>query len=189
MFRYRTKAERTYGRRLQAAEYVRKLHLQAQQRVYWENLQDEKLALAKQRLKLSTERVKDSNVKDSKEKEKEKPAAPIQWHKKFVPLYQTIEIRPLDGAISILRYPEIDDMLARADRAHPATEVVRCFEFPDGIPAEYAWVQGPDVSNSGIVWEQSFVTIAAWRAHEEKEAIESPGHYLPRNREPGADET
>jgi hypothetical protein len=177
MLRYRTKAERAYGRAWQRVEYLRKLRLQAQNRAFWENLQDEKMALSKQRLKLSADRMK----KTAEPKEKGPDAArPLAWPKQIAPLSQLIEVRLREGVISIRVHPLDRDMRREADMVEAGAQVLRRFEFPDGIPAEYAWVNEPDIRHRGIVWEQHFESVQAWRAHVEKEAALAPGHFLPR---------
>jgi hypothetical protein len=186
MLRYRTRAERTYGRRWQAVEYLRKLRLQAQQRAFWENMQEEQLSLSKQRLKLSTTRTQQAQearheAKEEK-KEKDKPAKAISWPAQIVPFSQVIEIRVLEGAISMRVYPLTEHLLLGVDIAQTGTEVLRRFEFPDGVPAQYAWVNAPDIRHKGIIWEQHFETIQTWRAHLDWEAANAaPGHFLPRN--------
>jgi hypothetical protein len=191
MSRYRTRAERAHGRARQGVEALRKLRLQADQRAFWENLQQERLDLSKQRLQLSTARLEQTvqqkeqaqNEKAPKEKEKDKTTKPNLWH---TPLHllQEIEVRLLDGIISHRIYPQADDMRQRADRADAGVGVRRCFEFPDGIPAEYAWVNQPDIAHKDntIVWEQFFDSIDAWRAHVALEEAAGPDRYLPKRR-------
>jgi hypothetical protein len=189
MLRYRTRAERAYGRRLQAVEYLRKLHLQAQQRAFWENLQLERLALSQQRLQLATERMqKASEPKAERKKEEDEPTSVSRWPVPILHLYQTIEIRILDGNLSIRSHPATEDLLRDADESGPDVGVRRCFEFPDGIPAEYAWINGPDILRNGIIWKQVFEDVHLWRAHVEREAATAPGHFLPRTYDqPGND--
>jgi hypothetical protein len=187
MLRYRTRAERAYGRGLQAVEHLRKLHLQAEQRAFWENLQAERLALSKQRLNLAVARMQKAvepkvNRKEAEKlaQEEEKAARRRLWAEKPVLLSQIIEIRVLDGVTSIRTRPLTEDMLQTAARADTNAYVLRRFEFPDGVPAEYAWINGPDIRHAGIVWEQSFKNVHLWRAHVEREAATAPGHFLPR---------
>jgi hypothetical protein len=56
MSRYRTRAERSYHRALQSVECLRTMRLRAEQRAYWENLQDAKLDLSERRLQLTADR-------------------------------------------------------------------------------------------------------------------------------------
>jgi hypothetical protein len=187
MSRYRTRAERAHGRAWQGVEALRKLRLQAGQRAFWENLQQERLALSKQRLQLSTARLehtvqqKEQTQKEKEPKEKDKTTKPDPWH---TPLHllQEIEIRVLDGVVSHRIYPQADDLQQRANRADLGVGVRRCFEFPDGIPAEYAWVNQPDIIHKDIVWEQFFDSIDAWRAHVALETAAGPDRYLPKRR-------
>ncbi|HEY1945564.1 MAG TPA: hypothetical protein VGG97_01060 [Bryobacteraceae bacterium] len=67
-----------------------------------------------------------------------------------------------------------------ADQSQVGAQVRRRFEFPDGVPAEYAWINGPDIQRNGIVWRQVFENVHVWRAHVEREAATAPGHFLPR---------
>jgi hypothetical protein len=179
MLRYRTRAERAYGRALKAAEYLRKLHLQAQQRVFWENLQQEHLTLAKQRLKLSATRIQSTQQTREAAKEKNQPAASPKWPTQIAHLSQVIEIRIIDGTITIEIHPQADDMHLLADHSELGAQVLRRFEFPDGVPAEYAWVNGPGIRRCGIVWEQHFWNVDQWRAHVAREGA-TPGRYLPK---------
>jgi hypothetical protein len=55
--RNRSTAQRAYSRRLRAVEYLDKLQLQAQQRVFREKLQNEKIALSRQHLRLAATRM------------------------------------------------------------------------------------------------------------------------------------
>jgi hypothetical protein len=184
MSRYRTRAERAHGRARQGVEALRKLRLQAGQRSFWENLQQERLGLSKQRLQLSTARLEhtvqqtEQTQKEKEPKEKDNTTKPDLWH---TPLHllQEIEIRVLDGIVSHRVYPQAEDLQQRANRADSDVGVRRCFEFPDGIPAEYAWVNRPDIVRKGIVWEQFFDSIDAWRAHVALESVAGPGCYLP----------
>jgi len=115
-------------------------------------------------------------------KEKDKPAKAISWPAQIVPFSQVIEIRVLEGAISMRVYPLTEHLLLGVDIAQTGTEVLRRFEFPDGVPAQYAWVNAPDIRHKGIIWEQHFETIQTWRAHLDWEAANAaPGHFLPRN--------
>ena len=68
MSRYRTRAERAYHRALHSVECLRTMRLRAEQRAYWENLQDAKLDLSKGRLQLSVDRFEQTRL--------EQPAAP-----------------------------------------------------------------------------------------------------------------
>jgi hypothetical protein len=186
MLRYRTRAERAYSRGLRAVEHLRKLHLQAEQRAFWENLQAEHLALSKQRLNLAVARMQKAsepkvNPKEAEKlaQEEEKAARRRLWAEKPAPLLQSIEMHMLDDVISIRTHPLADDMLRYAVRAEPGTQVIRCFEFPDGVPAQYAWMnESPCILHQGIVWEQHFFTAQAWRAHVNREA--AAGQYLPK---------
>jgi hypothetical protein len=180
MLRYRTRAERAYNRGLQAVEHLRKLHLQAEQRAFWENLQAERLALSKQRLKLATERMRKASEPKSAPKEKDEPAPVDRFPRALVHLYQIIEIRILDGNLSIRSHPATQDLFVNADLSQEGAQVRRCFEFPDGIPAEYAWINGPDIQRNGIVWKQTFENVYLWRTHVEREDATAPGHFLPR---------
>jgi hypothetical protein len=180
MLRYRTRAERAYARALQAVEHLRKLHLQAEQRAFWENLQTERLDLSKQRLKLATERMRKASEPKADPKEKNDPAPVDRFPLALVHVCQVIEIRILDGSLSIRSHPATEDLFVDADRSQVGAEVRRTFEFPDGIPAEYAWINGPDIEHSGIRWLQYFENVNLWRAHVAREAATAPGHFLPR---------
>jgi stress response protein YsnF len=197
MLRYRTRAERAHARAWQAVEFLRKLRLQAKQYEFWVKLNEERLDLSKQRLELSAERLRQSiarsekahNEKLQKEtvlqekvtQEKAKPQ-PIAWHAPVVHLSQVIEVRLVDGIISHRVYPDAADLQQRADRAAAGTGVLRRFEFPEGIPAEYAWVNEPDMARNGVIWEQFFDTIEAWRAHVACETAAGLNRYLSKRR-------
>jgi hypothetical protein len=187
MSRYRTSAERAHGRARQGVEALRKLRLQAGQRAFWENLQQQRLDLSKQRLQLSTARLEhtvqqtEQTQKEKEPKEKDKTTQPDLSHGPMH-LSQEIEIRVLDGIVSYRIYPQAADMQQRADRADAGVGVLRCFEFPDGIPAEYAWVNQPEIAHKGIVWEQFFDSVDAWRAHVALESAAGPDRYLAKRR-------
>jgi hypothetical protein len=53
MSRYRTRAERAYHRALQSIECLRTMRLRAEQRAFWENLQEAQLDLSERRLQLA----------------------------------------------------------------------------------------------------------------------------------------
>jgi hypothetical protein len=176
MLRYRTKAERAFARRLQAVEQLRRLHLQAQQRAFWQNLQQEQLSLSKQRLQLSATHMQ----KAAAPKPKDKSSDPINWPTNIIPLSQVIYVSLRDGVPSLTVYPSPAQMLQEADMAEPGAQVLRRFEFPDGIPPEFAWVNGPCIRRHGIVWEQHFFTVQAWLAHIAREDAAGPNCYLPK---------
>jgi hypothetical protein len=176
MLRYRTKAERTFTRRWQAAEQLRKLHLQAQQRAFWQNLQQEQLSLSKQRLQLSTARMQ----RAAQPKPADKFPEATKWPTNIIHLSQIIEVSIQEGIPSLIVYPSPAQMLQRADTAEVGAQVLRRFEFPNGIPPEFAWVHGPCIRRHGIVWEQHFATVEAWRAHTDREEAAEPYRYLPK---------
>ena len=91
-------------------------------------------------------------------------------------LFQVIEVRIVDGSLSIRSHPATEDLFVDADQSQEGAEVRRTFEFPDGIPAEYAWINGPDIEHSGVRWLQYFENVHLWRAHVEREAATTPGH-------------
>ena len=174
MLRYRTRAERAYARALQAVEHLRKLHLQAAQRAFWENLQTERLALSKQRLQLATERLRKASEPKTEAKEKDEPAPVDRYPMGRGHIYQVIEVRIVDGSLSIRSHPATEDLFVDADQFQVGAEVRRIFEFPDGIPAEYAWIKGPDIEHNGVRWLQYFENVHLWRAHVEREAATAP---------------
>jgi hypothetical protein len=179
MLRYRTRTERAYSRAFKAVEYLRKLHLQTEQRAFWATMQQEHLSLAKQRLKLSVTRIENTQQTREAAKEKNSPDSVTQYPVQIAHLSQIIYIRIVEGAITIQIYPEAEGMYFLADDSEPGAQVLRRFEFPDGVPAEYAWVNGPGIRHTGTVWEQHFWTVDLWRAHVAREA-ETPGRYLPK---------
>ena len=141
MSRYRTRAERAHGRAWQGVEALRKLHLQAEQRAFWENLQQERLDLSKQRLQLSTARLEHTvqqkeqtqNEKAPKEKEKDKAAKPVLWHEPMH-LLQEIEIRLLDGVVSHRIYPHAEDCSSAQIAPTPAWECGAASNSPTASP-------------------------------------------------------
>jgi len=180
MLRYRTKAERAYGRAFQAVEYLRKLRLQAQQRAFWEKLQEAKLDQGDRRIKLSTARMKQTTEpKEREPKEKDKAPRPIAWPAPLVPLSQVIEVRVSQGIVSVNVHPSAEEMRQHADAAAAGAPVLRRFEFPDGVPPEYAWVNEPGMTRSGIVWTQRFDSVQSWRTHADREAANAEGGFLP----------
>jgi hypothetical protein len=62
MSRYRTRAERAYHRALQSVECLRTMRLRAEQRAFWENLQDAKLDLSERRLQLTIQRFEQTQA-------------------------------------------------------------------------------------------------------------------------------
>jgi hypothetical protein len=96
-----------------------------------------------------------------------------------------IEIRFLDGIVSCRVHPTLDDVRQRAYGAEEGAGVIRRFEFPDGVPPAYAWVNGPGITRSGIVWRQFFKTTEEWRVHAAWESAAGPNCFFPkRNNEP-----
>jgi hypothetical protein len=160
MLRYRTRAERSYGRGLKAVEYLRKLHLQAQQRAFWENLQTERLALSKQRLQLSISRLKKATKPNQRPKEK---AAAAQPSSGFVHFTHSLT----------------EDQREQTDLSTAAAQAVHRFEFPDGVPAAHALVNAPDIQHKQVAWEQRFETLYALRANVNRVAASAPGHFSP----------
>jgi hypothetical protein len=181
MLRYRTKAERAYQRALQQVEYIRKLHLQAAQRAFWENLQTEKLGLSRQRLKLSTARWQQTETKPSATAAatKDKGVRATVWPTNIAHLSQIIQISVHEGTISFQLHPQPEDMHLLADHAETGAQVLRRFEFPGGVPAEYAWVNEPGIRRNGIVWEQHFSNVHDWRQHVAREEAAGKDCYLP----------
>jgi hypothetical protein len=183
MSRHRTAAQRSYDRALQRVEFLRKLRVQSEQRAFSESLHTERLSLSKQRLKLSTTRLKQSEAKTETQTgtvAKDQATRAITWPTAIVNLSQVIEVRVTDGVVSTRIHPRREDMHHAADRSQVGAQVLRRFEFPNGIPAEYAWVNEPDIyCRAGLIWEQRFPTVQAWRAHVAWEALAGNGHFLP----------
>jgi hypothetical protein len=181
MLRYRTKAERAYYRAGEAVEYLRKRRLHTAERAYWENLQNEKLGISKERLKLSAVRVRQTSAREANEPKEARGGTgrPAPWPAPLVHLSQLIEVRISEGVTSIRVHPLAHEMHQHAASAAPGAQVIRRFEFPDGVPAEYAWVNEPDMRRSGIVWTQHFASVEAWRAHVDWEAAAANGGFLP----------
>jgi hypothetical protein len=113
-------------------------------------------------------------------KEKGEPTPVDRFPLALVHLYQVIEIRILDGSLSIRSHPATEDLFVDADQSQVGAHVRRRFEFPDGVPAEYAWINGPDIERDDSIWTQRFENVHLWRAHVEREAATAPGHFLPR---------
>jgi hypothetical protein len=75
MSRYRTRAERAYHRALQSVECLRTMRLRAEQRAFWENLQDAKLDLSERRLQLGVDRFEHARFEPTTAPQAPKPAA------------------------------------------------------------------------------------------------------------------
>jgi hypothetical protein len=92
MSRYRTRAERAYHRALHSVECLRTMRLRAEQRAFWENWQEAKLDLSKQRLQLSVERFEQTAAPQKPKQEAETKSVktmqqePLTQKRKAAPL-------------------------------------------------------------------------------------------------------
>jgi hypothetical protein len=124
-------------------------------------------------------KASEPKIDPEEEKEKERAMRRALFAERRPPLLQAIEMHVQDGVISMRVYPLAEDMLLYAARMGPETQVIRRFEFPDGVPPEYAWMnESPCITHDGIIWAQHFRTAHAWRAHVDREA--AAGHFLPK---------
>ena len=135
MLRYRTRAERAYGRAFKAVEHLRKLHLQAEQRAFWETLQQEHLSLSKQRLKHSEARTRKALEAKPPAKQKDPEPSPIRWLEGIPNISQLIRIRLKDGIRSVCKYiPRPWTCCTARHPPNPKPKSCAASNFPTAFP-------------------------------------------------------
>jgi hypothetical protein len=166
--RYHTTAERQYTRAFHAVEHISGYRLRAR------------------RLQLAETLAKNVETR-AKSEPKSKPPNPEIYTPKIWDVHQDIAITLTDGQWSISVYPDHATFLGMVQRATPGAKVVRTFEFPNGLPPEYAWLNAalqrdssdelhpPDEPKPRPAFSQIFATRAAWHAHVAREN----GCFLP----------
>ena len=164
--RYRTTAERSWMRAMRGLEHVRR------------NRVSEDVARAR-RAKLEAETkaiegrpaavgVKAAEPKAEPKKDRGAPSLELPKAESH-PLHQRIVVTVVDGEATAMAYPANDQVAAMAEGADTSVQVIRTFEFPDGVPAEYAWTGGK------AVWGMS---VARWRRLVQLEKMRGDGVFL-----------
>jgi hypothetical protein len=130
--RYRTTAERSWMRAMRGLEHVRRNRASEDvARARRAKLEAETKAIAG---KPATEVVK--AVEPKKER-----ATPSLDMPKLEPhaLHQRIVVSVVEDKTTVRGYPANDQIAAMAEGVDGRAQVVRRFEFPNGVPAEYVW--------------------------------------------------
>jgi hypothetical protein len=108
----------------------------------------------------------------------------VKPREKVVRLEQWAEIRVLDGYTWTELSPSNVELIAHGQRLMPPPNLVtRHLNFPDGVPAEYAWVGVRDAKQRarGMSGTQQ-MTVEAWLEVIEREAAVEGAHLLPAPR-------
>jgi hypothetical protein len=131
--RYRTTAERSWMRAMRGLEHVRR------------NRASEDVARARRaKLEAETKAIAGRSATESvkaAEPKKERPAAALLDFPKPEPhaLHQRVVVTVIEDKTTVRGYPANDQIAAMADGVDGRAQVIRTFEFPNGVPAEYAW--------------------------------------------------
>jgi hypothetical protein len=84
-------------------------------------------------------------------------------------LHQRIVVSVVENQTAVRGYPANDQIAKMAEGADPKAQVVRTFEFPDGVPAEYRWV------GERLAWR---IGLARWRKLVELEKTRDAEVFL-----------
>lgn len=141
--RYRTTAERSWMRAMRGLEHVRR------------NRVAEDVARARRaKLEAETRAIKREATVTEPKKERATPSVELP-KPELQALHQRIVVTALDGKTAVMGYPVNDQIAAMAEGVDERAQVVRTFEFPNGVPAEYGWTSGKMVwSTSLTIWRR-----------------------------------
>jgi hypothetical protein len=98
------------------------------------------------------------------------------------PLKQTVVVRVTAGKTETWTHPEcaaLLRMLKVRGEQDAETLVVREFEFPNGVPAEYVWMTREEVEREAGARFRQTLRLAEWFETLEREAAEADGHMRP----------
>ncbi len=156
--RYRTTAQRSWMRAMRGLEHVRR------------NRVTEGVARAR-RAKLEAETKAIKGHAPAAEPKEARATSPFDLPAKRSthPLYQRVVVKVTEGKTAVLEYPTNEGIAAMAGVADEQAPVVRTFEFPNGVPAEYEWTGGK------MIWRMSLPT---WRRLAELEKMRDVKVFL-----------
>jgi hypothetical protein len=159
--RYRTTAERSWMRAMRGLEHVRR------------NRATEEVARARRaKLEAETKAIEGKSTNGAKAAEPKKDqATPLREMPKPEPhpLHQRIVVTMMEGKTAVTGYPANDQVEAMAEGADGRVQVIRTFEFPNGVPAEYEWTGGK------TVWA---ISLTRWRRLVELEKARDADVFL-----------
>jgi hypothetical protein len=81
-------------------------------------------------------------------------------------LHQRIVVTVMDGKTTVIGYPVNAQIAAMAEGMDERAQVVRTFEFPNGVPAEYAWTGGKMVWGTSLTRWRRLVELEKARERE-----------------------
>jgi hypothetical protein len=152
--RYRTTAERSWMRAVRGLEHVRR------------NRVAEDVARAR-RAKLEAETNAIQREAPVPQPKKERAESSLEWPKpELQGLHQRIVVTVLDDNTAVVGYPANDQIAAMAEGVDERAQVVRTFEFPNGVPMEYAWTGGKMVWGTSLTRWRRLVELEKARERE-----------------------
>jgi len=155
--RYRTTAERSWMRAMRGLEHVRR------------NRVAEEVARAR-RAKLEAETRAIKGHAPAAEPKERRATSSLDLPKPAThALHQRVVVTVMEGKTAVMGYPANDQIAAMAEGADERAQVVRTFEFPNGVPAEYEWTNGK------LVWSTS---LTRWRKLMELEKMRDAEVFL-----------
>jgi len=149
--RYRTTAERSWMRAMRGLEHVRRNRVSEDvARARRAKLEAETKVIAE---RVTTESAKAAEPKAEPKKDRATPSIELPKAESH-PLHQRIVVSVIEDKTTVRAYPANDQIAAMAEGGDGRVQVIRTFEFPDGVPAEYVW------AGERAVWSMS---VARWR--------------------------
>jgi hypothetical protein len=157
--RYRTTAERSWMRAMRGLEHVRR------------NRVAEEVARARRgKLEAETKAIQRNAPAAEPKKERTAPEAAFELPKPEPhALHQRVVVTVMEGKTAVTGYPANEQITAMAEGVDERVQVIRRFEFPNGVPAEYEWTSGK------MVWSTS---LTRWRRLVEFENMRDAEVFL-----------
>jgi len=158
--RYRTTAERSWIRAMRGLEHVRR------------NRASEDVARARRaKLEAETKVIEGAKEPEPKAELKKEPVPSSLGLPTLEPhaLHQRIVVSVVEDRTAVRGYPANDQIAKMAEGADPKAQVIRTFEFPDGVPAEYKW------AGERAAWR---ISLARWRKLVELEKTRDTEVFL-----------
>ncbi|HEY3937539.1 MAG TPA: hypothetical protein VGL97_08925 [Bryobacteraceae bacterium] len=159
--RYKTSAERTFTRALRTLEQQRKIRLQ-----------EEREEAEREEAKPTEEAAKAPKAASLDERMSQLQRPPG--------VFQLVQVRIEEGRTVTWAHPFNATVRRQLELKGPETTVWRRFEFPEGVPPEYAWVAiTPEEQGTEKAHYAEKLSAAEWRRARAQDEARGDGHVGP----------